>query len=165
MDVSMMGNMNPFMGQMAGMGSRPDPGRMFSKVDKNGDGGLDQSEFQTVADKIRSMTSESMDVEEIFSTYDTDQDGVLSQEEAKSAMEAHKPSGPPFGGMVPPGMMGMISGMGNFNSDMLGIEQYEQVAGMGEPEDPISSLLEALSEEDDDDESHTESLFSIDMSA
>ena len=158
MDVSMMGNMNPYMGQMAGTGARPDPSRMFGRVDKNGDGGLDQSEFQTVADKLGTMTGETMDVEEIFSTFDTDQDGALSQEETKSVMEAHKPSGPPSGGMMPHGMMGE---MGSFNSDMLGIEQYEQIAGMGKSEDPVSTLLEVLYEDDEDDGSLTESLSSI----
>ena len=166
MDVSMMGNMNPFMGQMAGMNSRPDPSQMFGKMDKNGDGGLDRSEFQTVADKIGVMTGETMDAEEIFSTYDTDQDGVLSQEETKSVMEAHKPAGPPFSGMMPPGMMDMMGAMGNFNSDMLGIQQYEQISGMGESEeDPVSTLLEALYEDDEEDNSPTASLYSIDTNA
>jgi Ca2+-binding EF-hand superfamily protein len=98
-----------------GGGSPPDPSEIFDKVDINGSGGLDQEEFQTLADKISEVTGEEVDVVEIFSTYDEDGDGVLSEEETQTAMDAHRPQGPPPGGMQgpppppPPDMSQMVS--------------------------------------------------------
>ncbi len=48
---------------------------------------------------------------------------------------------------------------------MLGIEQYEQNAGKAESEDMVSTLLEALYEDDEGEDTDTESLLSINNSA
>ncbi|MGD9006554.1 MAG: EF-hand domain-containing protein [Desulfobacteraceae bacterium] len=89
------------------MGGRPDPAEMFNKVDQDGSGGLDQTEFQTLAGKISEATGQEVDVNELFATYDTDGDGALSEDETHTAMEANRPAGPP-----PGGMMGPMGGMG-----------------------------------------------------
>ena len=68
-----------------------------------------------------------------------------------------------MGNMNP--FMGQMAGMGNFNSAMLGIEQYEQNAGKAESEDMVSTLLEALYEDDEVEDTDTESLLSINTSA
>ena len=96
------------MTQGGAMGVPPDPSEMFDTVDIDGSGGVDQSEFQTLADKISEATGEEVDVEELFSTYDADGDGTLSEEETQTAMEANRPEGPPPGGMG--GMGGMQGG-------------------------------------------------------
>lgn len=157
MDVGSMSYMNLFSGQMSGTSSRPD----FRNLDKNGDVNLDQSEFQAMADDIEAMTGETLDVEEIFSTYDTDGDGMLSPDETESAMEAYKPSGPPSGGMMPIEMMGE---MGSFISDSLGIGQYEEVAAMGQSDDLVSTLLDSLSE-NEEKQSASDYILSIDTAA
>lgn len=92
------------MGQIYGRGNRPDPAEKFAEVDTDGSGGLDQTEFQTLADKISEVTGEETDVEALFATYDENGDGVLSENETRSAMEANRPQGPPT--PPPGGMMG-----------------------------------------------------------
>jgi Ca2+-binding EF-hand superfamily protein len=84
------------------MDGRPDPAAMFNKVDQDGSGGLDQTEFQTLAGKISEATGQEVDVDELFATYDTDGDGALSEEETHTAMKANRPAGPPPGGMMGP---------------------------------------------------------------
>lgn len=121
MMISSMGSNNYNMGQMSAMGSRsptqgeatgsrPDPAAIFNKVDEDSSGGLDQTEFQTLAGKISEATGEEVDVEELFATYDADEDGVLNEEETQTAMEANRPAGPPPGGPPPGGGMGGMSG-------------------------------------------------------
>jgi Ca2+-binding EF-hand superfamily protein len=53
---------------------------IFSKVDQDGSGGLDPSEFQTLAGRISEATGREVDVEELLATYDGDGDGVLNVE-------------------------------------------------------------------------------------
>lgn len=170
MDVtSMMGSMGfskPFMGSMSSAGVRPDPGKMFNKVDGNGDGGWDSSEFQTVTDKISSLSGQNIDSEQAFADHDSDGDGLLSQEEARSFFEAHKPPGPPGGGMVPPEMMQqfMMGAMGDFTSTAFGAQQYSQISSMTESQDLVSSLMETLSNGDEEEEESEGILSSIDIS-
>ena len=156
MEISSMGAAMPFMRQMSG--SRPDPGRMFAEVDRNADGGLDQSEFQSIADKIGEETGESIDAASVFASYDADQDGLLSQEETKSVMEAYKPAGPPPGGMQMGGPMKPIQ-----PTIEQGIEEYQKAAEMDQSDASAAALIEALTE--DEEESSSEALFSIDTAA
>ena len=100
MEITQVGFSNPYMTRMSDMGRRPDPSRIFSELDQNGDGGLDQAEFQVIADKISAKTGQTVDVAQVFEEFDVDQDGVLSAEEATSAMEANRPSGPPVNGLA-----------------------------------------------------------------
>lgn len=90
------------------MGNRPDPANMFGEVDLDGSGGLDQAEFQTLADKISVVTEKELDAEELFAAFDADADGVLNEEETGAVMEANRPEGPP----PPPPPGGMMGGMG-----------------------------------------------------
>ena len=89
------------------MGNRPDPVEIFDKMDQDGSGGLDQTEFQTLADRIGEATGSTVDVAQLFETYDADGDGELSQDETQTAMEANRPEEPP-----PPPSGGMMSGVG-----------------------------------------------------
>jgi Ca2+-binding EF-hand superfamily protein len=107
MMISSVGFNQSQMGPRFGGNCRPDPSEMFNKVDQDGSGGLDQTEFQTLSDKIGEATGGEVDVVELFGTYDEDGDGVLSETETQAVMEAHRPSGPPPGG----GMMGGMGGM------------------------------------------------------
>ena len=66
---------------------------MFSKIDQNGDGSIDKSEFQVMSEKMSEMSGQSIDFEEVFSEIDTDGNGQLSLEE----MESFRPPRPPQG--------------------------------------------------------------------
>jgi Ca2+-binding EF-hand superfamily protein len=127
MNIGNVSLSSPYMGQLSAMGNRfgfggggamaqkgdmgrpPDPVEIFNKVDEDGSGGLDQTEFQDLADKISEATGQEVDVEALFATYDADGDGVLNQEETDSAMAANRPQGPPPGGMMG-GMQGGMQG-------------------------------------------------------
>lgn len=87
--------------QKAADGGRPNSNQMFSKVDQDNSGGLDQAEFQTLADKISETTGDSVDIQAVFDTYDKDGDGELSQDETDAVMGANRPQEPPpsMGGM------------------------------------------------------------------
>jgi Ca2+-binding EF-hand superfamily protein len=76
---------------------RPD---LFSKVDSDGSGGIDQVEISELARKLSEDTGNTLSVEDIFSTYDADGDGQLSKTELDSFMRENAP--PPPGGPKPP---------------------------------------------------------------
>lgn len=91
----------------------PDSGDIFTENDTDGSGGLSQSEFQALVEKINQISGQALDDEELFGSYDEDGDGILSETETQTAMESNRPQGgPPPGGMggmqgPPPGGMGM----------------------------------------------------------
>ena len=72
--------------QMSVRSMRPSKEQMFSKIDQNSDGGNDKTEMQTVADKIKGRSGQTLSVEDLFSQYDSDSDGKLSETEAKEAL-------------------------------------------------------------------------------
>jgi Ca2+-binding EF-hand superfamily protein len=89
------------MGMMGGMQGHP--GNPFEENDSNGDGSLDKDEITSFADKISEMTGQTVDVDQMISDLDADEDGLVSEEE----FEAGRPEGPPpgmMGGMQPGGM-------------------------------------------------------------
>ncbi len=67
---------------------------LFSKVDGNGSGGIDKTEFTGFANKVKEHTGDSIDLEEAFSKYDTNEDGSLSSDEMKAFMKENAPSPP-----------------------------------------------------------------------
>ena len=73
----------------------------FDKVDSNGDGAIDKTEFSAFAVEMSEKTGRSVDVDQKMSEIDTDGDGLVSPEE----LEAGRPEGPPLG------MMGKMVGM------------------------------------------------------
>ena len=114
----------------AGPGAPPDPGEIFSNLDNDSSGGLSQTEFQTLADKISEATGEDLDVEELFATYDEDEDGVLSETEAQAVMDDYRPEGPP-----PPPPEGMMDGMpGGPPPDLFGEADEDEDGAIDETE-------------------------------
>ncbi len=65
----------------------PPPPSMFSGIDLDQSGGIDQSEFETMLSKIAESSDETFDAEELFASYDSDEDGILSEEEVNSFLE------------------------------------------------------------------------------
>jgi Ca2+-binding EF-hand superfamily protein len=91
----MMSGISGMGGMMGGM--RPDPQQIFNRVDKDGNGGLDESELGAMADKIAERTGKEIDVDSLMEEYDGDGDGVLNQDETQTAMESLKEKmGPPI---------------------------------------------------------------------
>ncbi|MBW2605134.1 MAG: EF-hand domain-containing protein, partial [Deltaproteobacteria bacterium] len=89
--------MNPV--QMTAMHGKM--GNPFEKIDSNGDGSIKKTELSSFAGEISEMTGRSVDVDQMISKFDADNDGLISQEKFK----AGRPEG------APPDMMGMMGGM------------------------------------------------------
>jgi Ca2+-binding EF-hand superfamily protein len=64
----------------------PDFAQMFKDADTDSDGSIAKTEMQTVADKIKGRSGQTLSVEDLFSQYDSDSDGKLSETEAKEAL-------------------------------------------------------------------------------
>lgn len=93
---------------------------LFSKIDSDGSGGIDKTEFSDFAKKVKEHTGKSVKAEDVFSTYDTNNDGTLSSEEMKAFM---KDNAPP-----PPGQM----------------QNAVSAYGTDQSSDPISTLMDLL---------------------
>jgi hypothetical protein len=131
----MMSGISGMGGMMGGM--RPDPQQIFNRVDKDGSGGLDESELGAMADKIAERTAKEIDVDNLMEEYDGDGDGVLNQDETQTAMESLKEK------MGPPIQHGGIN---------QGTGVYEQNGA--DSESSFNQLLETLSEaEEEEDDS------------
>ncbi len=74
---------------------KPSLADLVSKLDTDGSGSLEQTEVQSLTEKISEATGVSVDLAEFLTTYDTDADGALSEDEAVAALEANRPEGPP----------------------------------------------------------------------
>ena len=60
---------NMFQMNSATMQQRRDD--MFSKIDSNGNGSLDKTEFSALAKKMSEMSGQSINADNAFSAYDT----------------------------------------------------------------------------------------------
>jgi Ca2+-binding EF-hand superfamily protein len=116
-----------------------DPEQMFSILDSNSDGGIDLTELGAVTDEISEKTGSSLDVKDVFSTYDTDGNGALGMEEMKSFLEAYKPQNE--GDMAQ--QFKMLQAMSSY--------------GMNMSDDQISSLLDVLSNQSGDEDTASSS--------
>ena len=142
----MMSGISGVGGMMGGM--RPNPQQMFNRMDGDGNGGIDQNELSAITAEMAEHSGTAIDVAGVMEEFDSDQDGLLSQEESQSAMERlHEQMGPP----PPPPPMGGMAGpmkMGTMSNQAVS-EAYSQ-----NDDDPstIDQLLESLSETDDEAE-------------
>lgn len=135
MSISSIGSSSYYQTQMSTIGNRSSPQEMFNKIDQDGSGDLDQTEFSVLAEKISEATGQEVDVEELFATYDADGDGVLNQEETDTAMEANRPQGPPpemMAGMQgpPPDFSVLFNDADSDESGSLDSSEVESVAEM-----------------------------------
>ncbi len=107
--VSGISSSNSYASQMMIQAMQQRKNEMFAKVDTNGSGGVDKTELASLTDKISANTGNTLNVEDIFSAYNTDGDDTLSTEELNAFMKDNAPK-PPEGmeGMM--GMGGMMGG-------------------------------------------------------
>ena len=118
--ISSIAGMSGGMAAMQGIRSRPAPEDLFSKIDGDGDGRVNATELQTMADHLaEKMGDQAPSVEELMAQLDTDSDGAMSFAE----FEAGRPQGPPPGGgqgpppgMMPPGLSSDASGSMDLSS-------------------------------------------------
>ncbi len=86
---------------MSGM-HPPDPSKLFGKIDSNSDGSIDRTEASTFDAKMKELTGQSRDVDQMFTNLDTDGNDKISLDEFKAGAPQ-----PPDGGIYGPnGMMG-----------------------------------------------------------
>ena len=124
------------LAQMQGMRQRKGPEERFNQLDADKNGGIDQTELQTMADKISEMTGQKMHVEEVTETYDANNDGLLAKDEMQSMM------------MELRGKMGGSQGEPPFQQS-LAIYQSD-------PEkDPATILMEMFGEEAEEQEEYS----------
>lgn len=132
--INAMSGSNAYFGQMQGtrQGQGPPAGR-FEQLDTDGNGGIDQAELQTVADKIAGKTGQEINIEEVSVTYDANNDGLLGQDEMQTMMmEMREKMGGPQGG----------------RSQQQGLSAYQTEA----QNDPASILLEMFAEQATEDQ-------------
>ncbi len=87
----MIGGISSSFGMMGGMrsgGMQPDPQKMLNRIDENGDGGISEDEMQSMSEILSEKTGQSFDMDELFSEFDADENGVLNSDEIKSAMDS-----------------------------------------------------------------------------
>jgi Ca2+-binding EF-hand superfamily protein len=134
--ISGVGGMGNYSSMMPMQGMRQkDPEKMFSKIDASGDGGIDQAELNSFAEKISEKTGQTIDSESGLANFDANGDGKLDMGELKSLMDDS--------GLQPP----------NPNYFMV-MSAYSK----NQEDDSISSLLETLNDSTEESTSLLESL-------
>ena len=122
--------------QMQGTRQRPNQGERFNQLDADKNGGIDQTELQTLSDQVSMITGQQINVEEASKAYDSNNDGLLAQDEMQSMMMElrDKMGGGPQGGQ----------------NSMQALAAYQS-----DPEqDPTSILLDMLGGEEEDQEEY-----------
>ena len=87
--MSGISGISGLMGSMSiqGMQGRPDPAQKFKELDTDSSGGLDKTELSTMAMELSTMTGKTLNVDDSITTYDSDSDGQLSQDEMDTMMQ------------------------------------------------------------------------------
>ena len=136
-------------GIMQSTRSRPDPAEKFKSLDSDGSSTLDKTELSDLAKELSRMTGKTLDVDASITTYDSDGDGALSEEE--TGMMMREVLGPPPGG----GAQGTdpearFAELDSDGSGGLGLEELEAMAA-GAPQGAQSlDVSKALSKYDSD---------------
>lgn len=189
MEIGSIGSNNYYMGQLSSMrggamggksgqmgpmaaGKRPDPAAVFEKTDTDGSGGLDQTEFESLASRISEATGEEVDAEALFATYDEDGDGVLSEDETQALMADHRPEGPPPGGRMggvqggpPPDLTEIVSDADEDEDGAIDETEAQQLAELisnaNDEDMDVASLFEAYDADGDGVLSEAEALTAL----
>lgn len=90
---------------------KKDSSQFFNEIDTDGNGSIGETELTSMAENFAAMTGETISVDGAITTYDTDGDGELSQEEMKIFMDENVPP--------PPDMAEGMSGQDDFSMSAL----------------------------------------------
>ncbi len=152
----------------------PDPAEMFAKVDTDGSGGVDETELQSLLDKVskRSGTGSATAASsaDTFKQFDTSGDGTLSQDELDAGMKSLMPApsstvefaqarggeagGPPPGG--PPPASGTNASYDPLDTNQDGVVSVEEQAAGDAAQASLESLLSAVDSNQDGELSSSE---------
>lgn len=152
----------------------PDPAGMFAKVDTDGSGGVDETELQSLLDKVskRSGTGSATAASsaDTFKQFDTNGDGTLSQDELDAGMKSLMPApsstvefaqarggeagGPPPGG--PPPASGANASYDPLDTNQDGVVSAEEQAAGDAAQASLESLLSAVDSNQDGELSGSE---------
>ena len=129
------------------------PQAMFNKIDSDGDGGINQAEFEQVAAKISEMTGNTVNFQDTLATYDADGNGTLSATEMDSFMKDNAPPPPPDGGMgmeesESNSLMSMLSRL-NMNNSQASSNMFDDIDSDGNGSidaSELQTLVDDLSE-------------------
>ena len=110
---------------------RPSQDEMFSKVDTDGDEGINSTELDDLTKKIAEKTGNDINTDDVMSTYDIDGDGALNKDGLDTFM---KDNAPP-----PPSGHQMQKAMSAYSS--------------ADNQDQVSSLIDYLEQSNSDNES------------
>jgi EF hand domain-containing protein len=125
---------NCCQGQMQGMQRRQGQGERFNKLDADGNGGIDQAELQTMADRISEITGQQMNVAEVSEANDANNDGLLDKNEMQSMM------------MELRGNMGMGGPQGGGSPSQQMLAAYQ-----ADPEMDLTSIIMDMMAESDEE--------------
>lgn len=135
--ISGMGNMMSAIFAQ-GMQPRPDPAQKFNEIDTDGNGGLDKVELSAMAKELAAKTGKTLDVDESISSYDSNSDGRLDQDEMDTMM--HEVLGPPPDGMGGGGLQMNVQSMQGFQNDLFAKLDSDGSGGINKSE--FSSFAE-----------------------
>lgn len=126
------------MGAMQGNG--PDYAQMFTDADTDEDGNLSVTEAESLAGIVSNATGSTMAASDLIASYDANGDGVLSEEETATALEANRPAGPP-----PPAenLTSTAEGLDSVFAEA--IEKYLKMAAVGTEGQAGDDLFSMLS--------------------
>jgi Ca2+-binding EF-hand superfamily protein len=105
---------------------------MFKQMDQDRDGSISKGDLQAVAQNITQTTGASINVDQVFSTLDANQDGVIDQSEYDSAMQQFASAMHHHGG---------VHGLGHHHSQ--GSQQTDASS------DPLQALFQQLDQDGD----------------
>ena len=97
---------------------------MFDKIDKNGDGVIDEEEMQAFLTELETKSGNAIDAEKLFTTVDTNEDGLIDEEEFNAGKDKAREI---IGTMPPP--MGIGKNGEDFSNilmDMLNTEKTDE---------------------------------------
>ncbi len=100
--ISSISGMGSSMAAMQGAKARPSQEDLFNKIDTDGDGSVNATEVQSMADMMaEKMGDAAPTADELMAQIDSDGDGAMSFAEFEAGRPQGPPSGPPPG--PPPG--------------------------------------------------------------
>lgn len=158
-NISSMNNMMRYGGiNSQSMAQRKED--MFNKIDSNGDGGIDQTEFSELAKKLAEQSNSTVASQDVFTSYDTDGDSLLSMDELDNFMKENAPPPPP----PPPQFSGAESGqsMEEMQESLFSAIDSSGDGGIDEAEfSEFISKVSGYSATSDDADNSTEGVTSI----